>query len=81
MIQVTVPLQVVPEQGIVPKTAPLPHSLMLTTPPGSLAVAATTMLPPVHALFAGFVMLTVGPVWSAFSFMTNTSEPPDGVVS
>src|SRR5205823_906070 len=70
---VTDPLQLVPEHGIVPNTVPLPHSLMSTTPLGSLAVAATTMLPPVHALLAGLVMLPVGPVSSPFSLRTKAS--------
>ena len=72
MIHVTVPLQVVAVHGIVPKTAPFPHSLMLTSPPASLALAVTAILLPVHAPLAGLVIVTAGGVVSPALTVTLT---------
>src|SRR5438552_16005977 len=76
---VTVPLHEAPLHGSVAKTAPLPHSLMLATAPLSLAVAATMMLLPVHVLFGGDVMLTVGGVVSPVPLPCETVTAVDGV--
>lgn len=79
-----VPLQVVPEHGIVPKTAPSPQSSMCCRPLSSVAIAAMSMLLPVHAVSEGFNMLTVGfvsaegGVAASLNFRTKTSSDADG---
>ena len=60
----TVPLHVVPLHVSVPKTPPLPHSLMVARPTLSEADALIWMLLPVHTPLAGDVMATVGSVVS-----------------
>ena len=64
MIHVTVPLHVVPPHVSVPKTPPLPHSLIVARPTVSVADALTLMLLPVHTPLGGEAMLAVGGVVS-----------------
>src|SRR5919201_501183 len=58
------PVHDVPLHVMVPKTLPLPQSLISRKPTLSFAAAKTSMLPPVQAPFGGDVMLTVGGVVS-----------------
>ena len=64
MFHSIVPLQLVPLHASVPNTAPLPQSLMFARPTLSVALADTLMLLPVHAPFAGDVIVAVGGVVS-----------------
>ena len=64
MIQVFLTLHVVDAHVVLAMTVPAPHSSSLARPTLSEALAATTMLLPVHTLLAGEVIDTVGGVVS-----------------
>src|SRR5207248_4488849 len=72
VIHQTSPLQVVPLQGTLATTAPLPHTLRLASPTLLEAVDLISTLLPIQSPLNGEVMLTLGPVPPPLETVTDT---------